>query len=55
MMAYFSFGGDSSPVAPLTFTFSGVVVSEFTTLAPIVLLMLVTAAVFIVKRRFQKI
>lgn len=55
LTAYFTFGDDSTPVAPLTFTFSGVVVSEFTTLTPIALVILASAAVFIAKRRFQKI
>ncbi|MGQ9506579.1 MAG: hypothetical protein ACUVTB_01810 [Candidatus Bathycorpusculaceae bacterium] len=54
LTAYFSFGNAPSPVSPLTFTFSGLVVPEFTTLALLALFTLAAAIVTILKKRFLK-
>jgi len=53
--AIFTFENDPSAVSPLTFTFSGTVVPEFTTLTTITLLILVATAALIIKKRFPKI
>jgi len=53
--ATFNFANDPSAVSPLTFTFSGTVVPEFTTLTTITLLILVATAALIIKKRFPKI
>jgi hypothetical protein len=54
LTAYFSFGNDPSPVSPLTFTFSGIVVPEFTTLVLLAMFTLTAAIAIIVKKRFLK-
>jgi hypothetical protein len=54
LMAYFSFGDDPTPVSPLTFTFSGIVVPEFTTLALLTMLILAATITIIAKKRFLK-
>jgi hypothetical protein len=52
--AMFYFGSDPSPQSPLTLTFSGVVVPEFTTI-PLLVLFLVSATIALVARkRFSK-
>jgi hypothetical protein len=54
LMAWFYFGSDPSPQSPLTLTFSGVVVPEFTTI-PLLVLFLVSATIALVARkRFSK-
>jgi hypothetical protein len=54
IMAYFGFGVDPSPVSPLTFTFSGLVVPEFTTLALLAVFALTATITLIMKKRFLK-
>lgn len=54
LQAIFYFGSSPSPQSPLTLTFSGVVVSEFTTTALIVLFLVSAMAVLIVRKRFPK-
>jgi hypothetical protein len=54
LVAYFGFGNDPSPVSPLTFTFSGLVVPEFTTLALLVMFALTAMISIIIKKRFLK-
>lgn len=54
LSAWFHFGSDPSPQSPLTLTFCGVVVPEFTT-TPLLALFLVSAmAALIVRKRFSK-
>ncbi len=53
-MAYFYFGNDPSPVSALTFTFSGMVIQEFTTLALAAILLLSTMIVLSMKKRLLK-
>jgi hypothetical protein len=54
LTAWFYFGSDPSPQSPLTLTFSGVVVPEFTTI-PLLVLFLVSATIALVARkRFSK-
>jgi len=53
-MAYFYFGDDPSPVSVLTFTFSGIVIPEFTTLAIAAILLLSTMIVLFLKKRLLK-
>jgi hypothetical protein len=54
LMALFHFGSDPSPQSPLTLTFSGVVVPEFTTI-PLLVLFLVSAMIALVAiKRFSK-
>lgn len=54
LMAYFGFGDDSSPVSPLTFTFSGIVVPELTILTLLAMFTLTAAIAIIVRKRFPK-
>jgi hypothetical protein len=54
LVADFGFGDDSSPVSPLTFTFSGLVVPEFTTLVLLAMFTLAAAILIIAKKRFLK-
>ncbi|MEM2970996.1 MAG: hypothetical protein QW270_01040 [Candidatus Bathyarchaeia archaeon] len=51
LMAYFSFGSDSSPVSPLSFTFNGNVVPEFTALTLMAMLVLAATLVLMVKKQ----
>jgi len=48
--ASFSFGNDASSVSPLTFTFGGIVISEFPQVFPTVFLMVAIAAMLLTKR-----
>jgi hypothetical protein len=52
--AMFYFGLSPSPQSPLTLTFSGVVVPEFTTTALLVLFLVSAMAALIVRKRFFK-
>jgi hypothetical protein len=54
LMAWFYFESDPSPQSPLTLTFSGVVVPEFTTIALLVLFLVSGMAALIVRKRFSK-
>jgi hypothetical protein len=53
LMAYFNFGDDPSPVSPLSFTFGGKVVPEFTALALIATLILAATIILIIKRQLK--
>jgi hypothetical protein len=52
--AWFGFGSDPSPQSPLTLTFSGVVIPEFTTTALLALLLVSATIALIVRKRFSK-
>jgi len=52
--AWFHFGSDPSPQSPLTLTFSGVVIPEFTTTALLVLFLVSPTVALIVRKRFSK-
>jgi len=54
LTALFYFGSDPSPQSPLTLTFSGVVVPEFTTIPLLVLFLVSVMATLIVRKRFSK-
>lgn len=54
LQAMFSFGSSPSPQSPLTLTFSGVVVPEFTTIPLLVLFLVSAMAVLIARKRFSK-
>ncbi|MCW4030844.1 MAG: hypothetical protein NWE80_00585 [Candidatus Bathyarchaeota archaeon] len=51
----FSFGNDPSPVTQLSYTFSGTIIPEFTSLTLILTLMLAAASVFLLKKRLRQI
>lgn len=53
-LATFYFGNDPSPVAPLTFTFGGIVIPEFTPLATMITLALIAACTITFKRRMLR-
>ena len=52
--AMFYFGSDPSPQSPLTLTFSGVVVPEFTTTASLVLFLVSATIALVARKRFSK-
>jgi len=54
IMTQFSFGSDPSPVTQLSYTFSGTVIPEFTSLTLILTLVLATSGIFILKQRLRK-
>jgi hypothetical protein len=54
LTALFHFGSDPSPQSPLTLTFSGVVIPEFTTIALLVLFLVSGMAALIIRKRFSK-
>ncbi|MEM3696581.1 MAG: hypothetical protein QXQ94_03645 [Candidatus Bathyarchaeia archaeon] len=54
LVAYFGFGDDSSPVSPLTFTFSGLVVPEFSTPALLAMFTLAATIALIARKRLLK-
>jgi hypothetical protein len=54
LQAMFYFGSSPSPQSPLTLTFSGVVVPEFTTTALLVLFLVSAMAALVARKRFSK-
>jgi hypothetical protein len=51
LTAYFSFGDDPSSVSPLSFTFGGTIVPEFTLSTLMLLLMMATAVILAAKKK----
>lgn len=54
IMTQFSFGSNSTHVTELSYTFSGTVIPEFTSLTLILTLVLATSGTFILKKRIRK-
>jgi hypothetical protein len=54
LQAFFNFGSSSSPQSPLTFTFSGEVVPEFTTPTLLALFLVSATVALIGRKRFSK-
>lgn len=52
LIYYFSFADDPSPVSPLSLTFSGIVIPEFTTLLSVILLILTAIIAVVMRKRF---
>jgi hypothetical protein len=55
LTAFFSYGNETSPVSPLSFTFSGKVISEYTTSICVAAILLVTSITLVIRKQFQKI
>jgi len=54
LMAYFIFANDPTPVDKLSFTFSGLVIPEFTILTPLIALMLVASIVVVAEKKISR-
>lgn len=54
LMAYFSFADDPTPVDRLSFTFSGLIISEFAALTPLIMLMLLASTALVVKKKIPR-
>ncbi|MBS7634142.1 hypothetical protein KEJ34_01390 [Candidatus Bathyarchaeota archaeon] len=54
LMAYFSFADDPTPVNRLSFTFSGLVISEFAALTPLIMLMVVASIAVVAKKKIPR-
>lgn len=52
LMAYFSFANDPSPIDKLSFTFSGLVIPEFSALTPLLILMLAVSIALVARKIF---
>lgn len=51
LMAHFSFADDPTPVDRLSLTFSGLVISEFVALIPLIMLMMAASALAVAKKK----
>lgn len=54
LMAYFSFADDPTPVDRLSFTFSGLVISEFNALTPLIMLMIMASIAVVAKKKIPR-
>lgn len=54
LIAYFSFGDDPNPIDRLSFTFSGLVIPEFTMLTPLIALMSAASIALVAKKKISK-